>query len=64
MKILATCCVTVRQDAVWVPPQCTRVISDNQLHQQALTSGAGLTWHLPLQTVPLKPSGMMWFFAS
>ena len=64
IKILATSCVTVGQGAIWVPPQCTRVISDNQLHQQALTCGAEMAWHLPLQTVPLKPSGMVWFCAS
>lgn len=64
MKVLAASCVTVGQDAIWAPPQCTRVISDNQLHQQTLTRGAGMAWHLPLQTVPLKPSGMVGFCAS
>lgn len=44
MKILATSSVTVGQDAIWVPPQCTRVISGDQLHQQALTCEAGLAW--------------------
>lgn len=64
IKILATSYVTVGQDAFWAPPQCTGAISDNQLHQQALARDAGVAWHLPLQTVPLKPSGMVWFCAS
>jgi len=60
MEMLASFCVTVGHDAIWVPPQHTGDTSNNQLHQLAMTHGAVFAWHLPLQTVPLKPSGMVW----
>lgn len=53
MKIFANTS-RVGQDAIGLPPHCSRVISDNQLHQEAQTDGAGVALALAFTKSAIK----------
>lgn len=53
VKIFANIC-SVGQDAIGVPPHCSRVISDIQLHQQARTGGSGVALALTFTNSAVK----------